>query len=75
MGSNIMNISLKSMLEGATAIPYSDALINILEDFCHTYKSEDVFGRVDELVVAFVKGDIPVSFRNHIRSVIYSSSF
>lgn len=75
MGSNIMNISLKSMLEGATAIPYSDALINILEDSCHMYKSEDAFGRVDELVVAFVKGDIPVSFRNHIRSVMREQDF
>ena len=75
MGSKIMSISLKSMLEGASAIPYSDGLINILEDSCHTYKSEDEFDRVDELVVAFVKGNIPVSFRNHIRSVMREQDF
>lgn len=70
-----MSVSLKSMLEGASAIPYSDGLIDILEKSCHTYKSDDEFGRVDELVVAFVKGHIPDSFINHIRSAMNESDF
>ncbi len=70
-----MSISLKSMLEGASAIPYSDGLINILEESCHTYKSEDKFERVDELVVAFVKRDIPASFRNHIHAAMREQDF
>ena len=72
---NNMSISLKSMLEGSSAIPYSNDLINILEKSCRTYKSDDEFERVDDLIVAFVKGDVPVSFKNNISSAMREQDF
>lgn len=70
-----MNISLKKMLEGVTAIPYSEELINILETACLTYKNNNEFERVDELVVGFVTGDIPVSFKDHIGKNMIEQEF
>lgn len=70
-----MSINLKQMLEGATAIPYSDKLITILDEACSTYKSNDEFERVDELVVGFVTGIIPSEFKNHIKKVMEEQEF
>ena len=70
-----MSISLKSMLEGAMAIPYSDELISILVEACLSYKSECEFVRVEELVVAFVTGNIPAQFKDYIRSAMKEREF
>lgn len=63
------------MLEGATAIPYNDELISILIEACKSYKCKDEFVRVEELVVAFVTGNIPFQFQNHIRSAMKEYGF
>lgn len=63
------------MLNGAMAIPYSNKLIGTLERACQSYMSEDVLIRVDELVVAFVKGNIPTQFKDHIRSAMNEQEF
>jgi hypothetical protein len=70
-----MDISLKSMLNGAMAIPYSNELIDTLERACQSYISEDVLMRVDELIVAFVKGDITSQFKDYIRSAMNEEGF
>lgn len=63
------------MLNGAMAIPYSNELINTLERACKSYMSEDVLIRIDELVVSFVKGNIPSQFKAHIRSAMNEEGF
>ena len=63
------------MLNGAMAIPYSNELIDTLERACQSYISEDVLMRVDELIVAFVKGDIPFQFKDYIRSAMNEEGF
>lgn len=63
------------MLNGAMAIPYSNELIDTLERACQSYISEDVLMRVDELIVAFVKGDIPSQFKDYIRSAMNEEGF
>lgn len=70
-----MSISLKPMLEGATAIPYSDELIDILEGATLSYKSEEEFARVDKLVVGFVTGNIPSCFKSYINLAIKKQGF
>lgn len=63
------------MLEGATAIPYSDGLITLLEDTCLTYKSDTVLERVDELTVGFVTSNIPSKFKSHINEAMEKQGF
>lgn len=63
------------MLNGAMAIPYSNELIDTLERACKSYMSEDVLIRIDELVVSFVKGNIPSQFKVHIRSAMNEEGF
>ena len=70
-----MSISLKPMLEGATAIPYSDELIDILEDATLSYKSEEEFARVDELIVGFVTGNIPCCFKSYFDIAMKKQGF
>lgn len=70
-----MTINLKFILEGASAIPYSEELINILVAACKSYEIDDEFARIDELVVAFVTGEISNSFENHIRTAMKSKDF
>ena len=70
-----MNIGLNQILEGATAIPYNDTLITTLDTACHTYKIDNEFERVDELVVGFVTGIIPSEFRKHIEEAMQEQEF
>ncbi|MBT1308489.1 hypothetical protein JQN09_14870 [Phocaeicola dorei] len=70
-----MSISLKQMLEGATAIPYSDTLIAILKTTSLTYKDDNKFERVDELIVGFVTGSIPNKFKSHIEKAMEEQGF
>lgn len=69
------NLSLMQMLEGATVIPYSEELINSLMEACQSYKIEDEFARVEELIVAFVTGRIPKQFKSHIHSAMIEQSY
>ena len=70
-----MNIDLNQILDGATAIPYSDTLISTLDTACHTYKIENELERVDELVVGFVTGIIPNEFKKHIEEAMREQEF
>ena len=70
-----MNIDLNQILDGATAIPYSDTLISTLDTACHTYKIENELERVDELVVGFVTGIIPNGFKKHIEEAMREQEF
>lgn len=70
-----MNIDLNQILDGATAIPYSDTLISTLDTACHTYKIENELERVDELVVGFVTGIIPNEFKKHIEETMREQEF
>lgn len=70
-----MNIDLDQILDGATAIPYSDTLITTLDTACHTYKIDNEFGRVDELVVGLVTGIIPNEFKKHIEEAMQEQEF
>lgn len=70
-----MNIDLNQILDGATAIPYSDTLISTLDTACHTYKIENELERVDELVVGFVTGIIPNGFKKHIEEAMLEQEF
>lgn len=70
-----MNIDLNQILDGATAIPYSDTLITTLDTACHTYKIDNEFERVDELVVGFVTGIIPNEFKKHIEKAMQEQEF
>ena len=70
-----MNIDLNQILDGATAIPYSDTLISTLDTACHTYKIENELERVDELVVGFVTGIIPNEFKKHIEAAMREQEF
>lgn len=70
-----MNIDLNQILDGATAIPYSDTLISTLDTACHTYKIENELERVDELVVGFVTGIIPNEFKKHIKEAMREQEF
>lgn len=63
------------MLEGAVAVPYSDELLDLLEETCLVYKSDDEYERVDELVIGFVTGVIPVEFRRYIGNAISEHEF
>lgn len=69
------NIDLNQILDGATAIPYSDTLITTLDTACHTYKIDNEFERVDELVVGFVTGIIPNELIKHIEEAMREQEF
>lgn len=70
-----MKIDLNQILDGATAIPYSDTLITTLDTACHTYKIDNEFERVDELVVGFVTGIIPNEFKKYIEEAMREQEF
>lgn len=68
-----MNLNL--ILKGASAIPYSEELISILMTACNSYKGENDFVRIDELIVTFVTGNIPVTFKDYIRTAMKEEDF
>lgn len=70
-----MSINLVSILKGAAAIPYSEALIEVLDTACRSYLSDYEFDRVDELVRAFVTGRISHQFRECIINAITLEGF
>ena len=71
-----MSVSLKQMLEGASAIPYNDELLAIIDESCMEYKDTNTtFQLIDELVVSFVTHCIPTTFKKHILNSMEDNGF
>ncbi len=62
-----MSKMLKNLLEGTSALPYSDSTINLLEEAAVSYIDlTRVYDIVDELSLCYLEGKISNKYRQHI---------
>ncbi|MBO5956818.1 MAG: hypothetical protein J6Q39_04610 [Bacteroidales bacterium] len=67
-----MENSLKTILTGASAIPYDDDFIEVLENACETFVSVDKnfidrLACMENVITSFITGQISESFRSWIK--------
>lgn len=61
-----MDVNLKMILVGASALPYDDAVITLLDQSCKEYLAGDICQKADTLSPAFVYGSINPVFKQYI---------
>lgn len=70
-----MSIILKKLLEGASALPYSDSTISMLEEAALSYIDlTRVYEIVEELSLCYLGGKISHTYRQHISLKMAESS-
>ncbi len=70
-----MSKILKKLLEGTSALPYSDATISALEEAAASYIDPSrIYDTVDELSLCYMGGEISNAYKQHISSHIAESS-
>lgn len=70
-----MSKILKKLLEGTTALPYSDSTISALEEAAISYIDlTRIYDLVEELSMCYLGGKITNSYKQHITSQMSESS-
>lgn len=67
-------ILLSKMLQGDVAIPYSESMVDAIDQACRSYEDGDIYVLMDEMLECFLIGKVTQGFRLHMEKTLDMNS-
>lgn len=61
---------LSKMLRGDVAIPYSESMVDAIDQACRSYENGDIYVLMDEMLECFLIGKVSPSFKAHMEKIL-----
>ncbi len=65
---------LSKMLRGDVAIPYSESMVDAIDQACRSYENGDIYVLMDEMLECFLIGKVSQSFKTHMEKILEMDS-
>ena len=65
---------LSKMLRGDVAIPYSESMVDAIDQACRSYENGDIYVLMDEMLECFLIGKVSQSFKKHMEKILEMDS-
>ena len=62
------------MLRGDVAIPYSESMVDAIDQACRSYENGDIYVLMDEMLECFLIGKVSQSFKTHMEKILEMDS-
>ena len=62
------------MLRGDVAIPYSESMVDAIDQACRSYENGDIYVLMDEMLECFLIGKVSQSFKKHMEKILEMDS-